>query len=229
MASTLTRVELDRLIADVRGRGARPPLDTVQPHQRAPLLIAAACAGQPPSAGEMAQVFDGAPTELLAALVIAATGPRAATLVELVERRKMPPEHEGYALLFASLLVATGEPAPPRLLPVLRKKLLAEVGVEATLALCAAANLTTDPECHKLERDLAPWAPPGSVKKLVGDMKRRFADGDPRLALPERAEGTVVSGFTARRATPKVGRNDPCPCGSGKKYKKCHGRMTSDE
>jgi preprotein translocase subunit SecA len=23
---------------------------------------------------------------------------------------------------------------------------------------------------------------------------------------------------------PKVGRNDPCPCGSGKKYKHCHGR-----
>ena len=27
-----------------------------------------------------------------------------------------------------------------------------------------------------------------------------------------------------RRATPKVGRNAPCPCGSGKKYKHCHGR-----
>jgi preprotein translocase subunit SecA len=26
-----------------------------------------------------------------------------------------------------------------------------------------------------------------------------------------------------RRSEPKVGRNDPCPCGSGKKYKKCHG------
>ncbi|MGZ5099209.1 MAG: SEC-C metal-binding domain-containing protein, partial [Usitatibacter sp.] len=23
----------------------------------------------------------------------------------------------------------------------------------------------------------------------------------------------------------KVGRNDPCPCGSGKKYKQCHGRL----
>ncbi|MCU0403959.1 MAG: SEC-C domain-containing protein, partial [Chitinophagaceae bacterium] len=23
---------------------------------------------------------------------------------------------------------------------------------------------------------------------------------------------------------PKIGRNDPCPCGSGKKYKQCHGR-----
>jgi len=27
-----------------------------------------------------------------------------------------------------------------------------------------------------------------------------------------------------RRNKPKVGRNDPCPCGSGKKYKKCCGR-----
>src|SRR5690606_1227925 len=27
-----------------------------------------------------------------------------------------------------------------------------------------------------------------------------------------------------RRETPKVGRNDPCPCGSGKKYKKCCGQ-----
>jgi uncharacterized protein YecA (UPF0149 family) len=28
---------------------------------------------------------------------------------------------------------------------------------------------------------------------------------------------------TVRREGKKVGRNDPCPCGSGKKYKKCHG------
>ncbi|HET6718604.1 MAG TPA: SEC-C metal-binding domain-containing protein, partial [Rhodocyclaceae bacterium] len=28
---------------------------------------------------------------------------------------------------------------------------------------------------------------------------------------------------TQRRETPKVGRNDPCPCGSGKKYKQCCG------
>ena len=29
---------------------------------------------------------------------------------------------------------------------------------------------------------------------------------------------------TVRRETPKVGRNDPCPCGSGKKYKHCCGK-----
>jgi preprotein translocase subunit SecA len=32
-----------------------------------------------------------------------------------------------------------------------------------------------------------------------------------------------VKGTPFKRDTPKVGRNDPCPCGSGKKYKKCHG------
>ncbi|HOG50550.1 MAG TPA: SEC-C metal-binding domain-containing protein, partial [Lentisphaeria bacterium] len=32
------------------------------------------------------------------------------------------------------------------------------------------------------------------------------------------------AGVTIRRQMPKVGRNDPCPCGSGKKYKSCCGR-----
>jgi preprotein translocase subunit SecA len=27
------------------------------------------------------------------------------------------------------------------------------------------------------------------------------------------------------REGPKIGRNDPCPCGSGKKYKQCHGQL----
>jgi SEC-C motif-containing protein len=36
-------------------------------------------------------------------------------------------------------------------------------------------------------------------------------------------EGHVVT-ETVTRAAPKVGRNDPCPCGSGKKYKQCCGK-----
>ncbi len=41
-------------------------------------------------------------------------------------------------------------------------------------------------------------------------------------------DGSVTQEFdaaTAAKAVPKVGRNDPCPCGSGKKYKLCHGRL----
>ena len=38
------------------------------------------------------------------------------------------------------------------------------------------------------------------------------------------SEPKTRKGVTFQRETPKIGRNDPCPCGSGKKYKKCHGR-----
>jgi hypothetical protein len=40
--------------------------------------------------------------------------------------------------------------------------------------------------------------------------------------LPEEKPPVVIGGdFTVRRPIPKIGRNAPCPCGSGKKYKKC--------
>jgi uncharacterized protein YecA (UPF0149 family) len=44
---------------------------------------------------------------------------------------------------------------------------------------------------------------------------------EPLMAMPEAEGGKVV---TFRREGKKIGRNEPCPCGSGKKYKKCCGR-----
>lgn len=38
------------------------------------------------------------------------------------------------------------------------------------------------------------------------------------------AQHTQGQSVTVRRTSPKIGRNDPCPCGSGKKYKNCCGR-----
>ncbi|HPD29048.1 MAG TPA: SEC-C metal-binding domain-containing protein [Phycisphaerae bacterium] len=48
------------------------------------------------------------------------------------------------------------------------------------------------------------------------------ASEDQQAAM--RAQGEGAKPVTIRREAPKVGRNDPCPCGSGKKYKQCHGR-----
>ena len=39
------------------------------------------------------------------------------------------------------------------------------------------------------------------------------------------AAAGAAAGAGALRAGQKVGRNDPCPCGSGKKYKQCHGQL----
>jgi preprotein translocase subunit SecA len=47
----------------------------------------------------------------------------------------------------------------------------------------------------------------------------------PRRALPTAAAAASVQPETFVRELPKVGRNDPCPCGSGKKYKQCHGQL----
>jgi len=53
------------------------------------------------------------------------------------------------------------------------------------------------------------------------------ASGVPQSAEGgENASGSVPDKpQTIVRNTPKVGRNDPCPCGSGKKYKQCHGAL----
>jgi preprotein translocase subunit SecA len=37
--------------------------------------------------------------------------------------------------------------------------------------------------------------------------------------------GEVAVAKPVTRDQPKVGRNEPCPCGSGKKYKHCHGKL----
>ena len=47
-------------------------------------------------------------------------------------------------------------------------------------------------------------------------------ESKPSDMVTEAAE--VLSKAKPVRTGPKVGRNDPCPCGSGKKYKHCHGR-----
>ena len=45
-----------------------------------------------------------------------------------------------------------------------------------------------------------------------------------RQPQKERTQGDGAKTEPIKRDKTKVGRNDPCPCGSGKKYKKCHGK-----
>jgi preprotein translocase subunit SecA len=51
-----------------------------------------------------------------------------------------------------------------------------------------------------------------------------LAGEEPAADVPaEEAATSTAKPFI--RESAKVGRNDPCPCGSGKKYKACHGRL----
>jgi preprotein translocase subunit SecA len=65
------------------------------------------------------------------------------------------------------------------------------------------------------ERAVAPARQAGAGSRTAVLSGGRPASGELREAQPQQQQ--------VRRSYPKVGRNDPCPCGSGKKYKYCHG------
>jgi preprotein translocase subunit SecA len=57
------------------------------------------------------------------------------------------------------------------------------------------------------------------------NVQYHHADYDEALGGADKdAEGEEPHPFV--RAGDKVGRNDPCPCGSGRKYKQCHGKLS---
>jgi preprotein translocase subunit SecA len=71
---------------------------------------------------------------------------------------------------------------------------------------------------------------PASAPSAFGGQPSMFGAPPPaaspqqhRAPQPVRVGGDDADVKTVRHEGPKVGRNDPCPCGSGKKYKKCHG------
>ena len=81
-----------------------------------------------------------------------------------------------------------------------------------------------------LMRGQIPEAPPEeNVSRNEPQQRRpRYSEGRGEQGG---SQGTPMAGNrtqgpvgTIRNEGPKIGRNDPCPCGSGKKYKNCHGR-----
>ena len=58
---------------------------------------------------------------------------------------------------------------------------------------------------------------PGALRRAPA---ARAVKPSPMAAMAGRAQTAAGGRPTGSR---KIGRNDPCPCGSGKKYKRCHG------
>jgi preprotein translocase subunit SecA len=67
-----------------------------------------------------------------------------------------------------------------------------------------------------------------AAQSAVQDMTRNIQRQHEKELKDLQFLGANGSGKSAAKpatnGAPKVGRNDPCPCGSGKKYKKCHGQ-----
>ncbi|WKD48622.1 preprotein translocase subunit SecA [Microbulbifer spongiae] len=85
---------------------------------------------------------------------------------------------------------------------------------------------------HEVVRILAHVEP--MTREQMEEMEQRRLEEQRRQQLELRHAQASALGESApqqqaapARRGPKVGRNDPCPCGSGKKFKQCHGRLAS--
>jgi preprotein translocase subunit SecA len=81
------------------------------------------------------------------------------------------------------------------------------------------------PEIREKQRKMVAVHPGADQAAAVDGAQ--VAAGDGQAAA--QAAGEPKKQETVRRTEPKVGRNDPCPCGSGKKYKKCHGAGIAEQ
>jgi preprotein translocase subunit SecA len=103
-----------------------------------------------------------------------------------------------------SLRAASGAPAAPRSGPT------------------AAAPARANEPARVREPELAMVGARSLPRNLTFNDPTEAPSAFAKAERPE-AHGGAGEVQTVRREGRKVGRNDPCPCGSGKKYKKCHG------
>jgi preprotein translocase subunit SecA len=84
----------------------------------------------------------------------------------------------------------------------------------------ASAARPLTPDAAPREFAIATRQPSTTIDALEKEFQRKKQR---EMAAASMAGASDASQPTQRRTGEKVGRNDPCPCGSGKKYKKCHG------
>ncbi len=153
-------------------------------------------------------------------LVAIAAGDKA-SLVDVVERRRFPQTKDTAELEGIVLYAAWRAGAPvARVLPELRRLSVRSMTAEGYALIAAMARSIADPHANAVVKDIDHFADE-YAKSVAADERAMSATADAVIAaLPAEIE-VSRGGFTVRAAAKPVGRNDPCTCGSGLKYKKC--------
>ena len=94
------------------------------------------------------------------------------------------------------------------------EELLANIKYE-TIRFLSHIQVASDEDMRKLE-----------AKRRKEQEGREYQHAQSANLAQETGEEGAPAAQPVQRLGPKVGRNDPCPCGSGKKYKQCHGKIS---
>lgn len=185
----------------------------------AAILLAKLIAGQTvPLAEVLAIASEVSVAELLLPLAARAKGTHAAAATKALTADVL--EVDRQALLVAAAVLQGPKPkATPALKTALArfaKKDLPDTAYEVVVAVVHALG---DEVLFKARQSLEKWMTAAEVKQVLESFALDVKD--PLGLLPEGE--TPLPQLTVRHEGPEPGRNDPCPCGSGQKYKKCHG------
>lgn len=127
--------------------------------------------------------------------------------------------YERRAIVLFCTFELAGRKAPPRLLSALRAVARESLPPQVGLFIGVAAQLSGDADLIHLARRYEVPLEAEKLQEMANEFAGRFLSGPlctvPEKAAPRGGDHTVV------RTLPRIGRNDPCPCGSGRKYKKC--------
>ncbi len=113
------------------------------------------------------------------------------------------------------------------------ENMLSELNVKAVSALMRGQiAVRTQKPAPEQPEDAPQSRPEPELKETKAELPRRQNYRETKEELPgsseQREAASARQGEQQKtmpaKAAPKVGRNDPCPCGSGKKFKNCHGR-----
>ncbi len=142
------------------------------------------------------------------------------------------------AVFYATLIWAMFDRGQSGTLPQITQQNLADADRVVTEQLASVAGVADKPVHERVAPRLAETQPNvyRKLSELIAEDVKEAAMTEVTASTIMKPTQVVIEAFDAamsgRRpgvkqgtvvATDKVGRNEPCPCGSGKKFKKCHG------
>ncbi len=158
-------------------------------------------------------------------------GDVAEALAAAIKAGRMGSERDATALIVGWLDYERREiPAPPEFLALTRKVCRTAMRLGSGLVrsfLCISAKLSGDPVVARILN--ADIGNDRNLDIILAEVRRCVAGPAWEHNIPNSpiVENTLGGGATVKRAIPKAGRNDPCPCGSGRKFKQCCERKAS--
>ena len=142
------------------------------------------------------------------------------------------------AVFYATLIWAMFDRGQDGTLPRVTQQNLADADRVVTEQLASVPGLAEKPVHERVAPALAETQPNiyAKLAELIAEDVKEAAMKEETAATIIKPTQVVIEAFDAAMSgrrpgerqgtivnTEKVGRNEPCPCGSGKKYKKCHG------